>query len=101
MKATFRAGQAYLGLNDLENAQKFLSQAEKLDPNDKAIQAELKKVVLFVIAFFCIFFVHFFCLFCYKGNSNIFGCLCAGETKGRSDQKERETNVQQNVCLKG
>jgi cytochrome c-type biogenesis protein CcmH/NrfG len=44
VKSLFRAGQAYLGLNDLTKATEYLQKALKLEPTDKAIQVELQKI---------------------------------------------------------
>jgi len=43
-KALFRSGLAFAGLGDMENAETFLSKALEEEPNDKAIQIELKKI---------------------------------------------------------
>jgi len=43
-KALFRTGQAHVGLNDFESAKGCFQKALKLEPSDKAIQAELTKI---------------------------------------------------------
>merc|ERR1711937_460596 len=43
-KAYFRRGQAYVHLRDLDAAQEDFEKARELDPNDKAITAELQRL---------------------------------------------------------
>jgi tetratricopeptide (TPR) repeat protein len=42
VKAMRRAGQAYLLLHDIDNAERYLQQAKKLVPGDRAIAASLQ-----------------------------------------------------------
>jgi FK506-binding protein 8 len=44
VKSLFRLGQAYLGDKNFDKAKETLLQAQELDPEDKGIQNELKKV---------------------------------------------------------
>jgi len=43
-KALFRLAQAHLGNGDIDKAKDFLDKAGALEPNDKAIQLELKRI---------------------------------------------------------
>jgi len=42
-KGLWRRGEAYLGLNEIENAEKDFAAAVQLEPNDKSLQSSLKK----------------------------------------------------------
>jgi len=44
VKALFRSGQAYLGLNDVDKAKEFLDKAHKLEPKDGGILTALKQL---------------------------------------------------------
>jgi len=47
IKALFRRGQAYLQLRDSDKAAEDLNKAASLDPADKAIQAEIRRLKAF------------------------------------------------------
>jgi len=46
VKAMFRIAQAYIALNEIAKAKEYLDKAQNLEPNDKGIHEELKKIKL-------------------------------------------------------